>query len=167
VHRGARHGAGHGGARTDRGGGASVFWRRLQRQGRPAGGAQRTDEGAAQGGLQGLGLAALAALGHGGALGRGARGRCAGVHKAQAGEGAGRRWRGSGSRRKSRRWAMQEGAMRVPAGGVQQRCSRRRTEGRRCSWWLAAASVRGCAGGGRAEARGKARAGHMRRKTRL
>jgi hypothetical protein len=55
--------------------------------------------------------------GHGGALGRGARGRGAGVHEALAGEGAGRRWRGSGSRTKSRRWAMQEGATRGPAGG--------------------------------------------------
>jgi hypothetical protein len=59
----------------------------------------------------------MAMQGQGGALGRGVRGRGTGVHEAHAGEGAGRRWRGSGSRRKSQRWAMQEGATRGPAGG--------------------------------------------------
>jgi hypothetical protein len=46
-------------------GAASVSWRQLQRQGRPAGGGATHGRGAVQGGLQGLGLAALAALGQG------------------------------------------------------------------------------------------------------
>jgi hypothetical protein len=48
------------------------------------------------------------------------------------------------------------------AGRGRQRCGRRCTEGRQRSWWLVAASIHGCAGGGRAGARGKARAGHTR-----
>jgi hypothetical protein len=123
----------------------------LQRQGRPAGGARRTGEGAAQGDLQGLGLAALGG-GDAGAW------RCSGgAHRRRAALDI-RGWVGARTvlhflvarRQEVMRWWQE-----VPGqeGGTQ--------EGHRQGTATAAVSVRGCEGRGRAGARGKSRAGYV------